>query len=227
MLQENEIKQIQTYCVLAGVEYYDVELELVDHMAEWVMEKMDSQTIKFEDALKQLAVAFSTEELMEIVAQKRILIRKKLLRLYKNAFLAYFKFPQIALSFLLIAFVIYFANKKNVALFTGFAMHVMNIIVIGYVWGRAKIIKENKEDLRVSLLSEKVLSAFSKYFIIPTVFYALLNIGHLFELPIPLIVFKTSLYLFPLFVIIGLSWRKINIDMHHKIRDLYPMAFSK
>lgn len=227
MLNEIEINQIQTYCKSVGIKYYDVELELVDHMAEWVTDRMKTQNIRFDDALQHLTIAFSEEELKMIVEQKRILIRKKLMRLCINAIINYFKFPQIALTFLLVVFVIYFGAQKNPALFPGFAMHVMNIIVLAYVWGRAKIIKENKDDLRVPLLSEKVLTAFSKYFIIPTIFYALLNLGHLFEVPIPLIFFKTSLYLFPLFVIIGLSWRKINIDMHLKIRDLYPMAFSK
>ncbi|MEI8074054.1 MAG: hypothetical protein WCH78_04830 [Bacteroidota bacterium] len=227
MLTEIEIKQIQTYCVLAGIEYYDVELELVDHMAEWVSEKMLSQGINFDEAVNQLPTSFSKVELMEIVAQKRILVRKKILRLYKHAFLSYFKFPQIALTFLLVALVIYLGDKKNAALnFPGSAMHVMNLIVFTFAWGRAKIIKENKEDLRVPLLSEKVLSAFSKFFIFHILIYAILNLIHVFEATIPLIIYKISMYLFPLFVMTALAWRKVYIDMHHKIRELYPMAFS-
>jgi hypothetical protein len=187
---------------------------------------MKTQSIGFDDALQQLAVAFSEEELRMIVAQKKILVRHKLRRLYKNEFLNYFKFPQIALTFLLVVFVIFFGNKKSAPLFPGFAIHVMALIVVTYAWGRAKIVKENKEDLRVPLLSEKVLSVFPKFLFIPMLIYVILNFCNLFEAKIPLIIYKASVYLFPLFVILGLAWRKVNIDMHHKIRELYPMAFS-
>ena len=229
MLQENEIKQIQAYCVIAGIEYYDVELELVDHMAEWVSEKMLSQGINFDEGVMQLTTSFSKEEIMEIVAQKRILVRKKIWRLYKHAFLSYFKFPQIALTFLLVAFVIYFGEQKNAFKFPGFAVHIMNLIVVHYYWGRGKIVKENKESKLLPLLSEKILSSFSIYFMLPSIIYLVLLLSYDISEPeafIPLIAYKVSMYLFPLFALVGLSWRKVYIDMHHKIRELYPMAFS-
>lgn len=227
MLHENEIKQIKTYCKIAGVKYFDVELELVDHMAEWILEKMNTQGISFETALKQMEFEFSKVELMQIVDEKRKLITQKLKGLYKQAFLNYFKLPQITLTFLLVAFVIYLGNKKNPELFPGFAMHIMNLIVLTYAWGRAKIVNENKNYLSVSLLSEKVLSSFPVYFIMPSLIYVVLHFCHMFEAPLPLAFYKASVYLFPLFVITCLAWRKVYIDMHHKIRELYPMAFSK
>jgi hypothetical protein len=227
MLSENEIKQIQTYCVVAGLKYYDVELELVDHMAEWIIETMRTQNISFEDALQQLGITFSNEELMEIVAQKRMLIRKKLLRLYKSVFLSYFKFPQIALTFFLIWLVIYFGNTFKINQFPSIAIHVMNLIILTYDWGRGKIVIEYKDSLQQNLLCEKVLKAFPRIFAIPSVLYAILTLANLFyEGMVPILIFKLVLYLFPLFVIVGLSWRKVNIEMHHKIKELYPLAFS-
>lgn len=228
MLNEIEIKQIHTYCKSVGIKYYDVELELVDHMAEWVSEKMDSQGINFNDTLKQLSTSFSKEELMEIVAQKRILIRNKLLRLYKSAFFSNFKFPQIALTFCLGWLVFYFGNTFKINQFPAVAFHVMNLILFTYDWGRGKIVNEYKDSLQLPLLCENVLKSFPRVFITPSVIYGILTLANLFYLGmVPLIVFKFALYLFPLFAIVGLSWRKINIDMHHKIRELYPIAFSK
>jgi hypothetical protein len=226
MLNEIEIKQIHTYCKSVGIKYFDVELELVDHMAEWISDKMQTQNMYFDDALKQMKSSFTKEEFLQIVEEKRNLVAQKLKRLYKQAFLDYFKFPQIALTFFLIALSIYVGRNKNPEFFPGVAMYVMNFIVLTYAWGRATIVRKNKEDLKYTLLSYKELSSFFVFFIIPSIFYAILNFCRLFEAPISIFAYNISVYLFPFFVIACLAFRKVNIDMHHKIRELYPMAFS-
>lgn len=51
-LSANQIKHIDTYLQNSGIEYIDVRMELVDHVALAVLDKMEQQRLSFYDAFK-------------------------------------------------------------------------------------------------------------------------------------------------------------------------------
>ncbi|KAI9434536.1 hypothetical protein F5148DRAFT_1295158 [Russula earlei] len=79
--REAQIDRLVSYCAAQGIRYYDVQLELVDHMAEWIEHAMEEQQLSFEEAFLQMQAAFTQEELQLILKSKKKAVQAKLNKL--------------------------------------------------------------------------------------------------------------------------------------------------
>ncbi len=231
MINEEQQKMIEAYCSNAsatssGVSYYDVELELVDHMTEWVENRMTETDTSFEDSFEMMKDAFPRKECLAIIASKAHSISKGMMRDCFNTFLTYFSWPKITVTFLLVAVIVYIDQNLNISRFPSYAIHLLNIANMFYGLKRHNIVYYNQEEKVLKLISMKKAEQFHFYFFLPSVAYLLLSFFTIApHMAFAKIVYKIALYIFPLFLLLIIAGRATYISAHEKIRENYPGAF--
>lgn len=85
------------------VEYYDVQLELVDHLANAIEERWkENKNLPFEQVLEQEYKKFGVFGFSSLVEQKQAALQKHYWQIIKNEMRAFFSIPKIFLSLLLL-----------------------------------------------------------------------------------------------------------------------------
>jgi hypothetical protein len=220
-LNEAQIEELYAFTRKKYVDYYDVQSELVDHLATAIEEKMSqSKNISFENALQQVYTGFGIFGFSELVTQKETEAAIKGRNLFRKSFFEYFKLPKILL-FAMIFIVIYkiFEIASNEFILFSFyaAICVFNAIFI------IKIIKL-KRSLKKPLLQLKNIYFLSSSFGSSLIFVQLFVNSSIsqtngqFHAIIPLI-----------FTIISIGYLA-EIDVLEKLfnqqKRLYPEAFK-
>ncbi len=101
MLTEEQTQQLFNFVRSKYVRYYDLQVELVDHLASSIEEKMDRYPqIEFDQALKEVYASFGIFGFSKIVTKKENAIYRQSVRLWYREFLHWFKWPKIAASLL-------------------------------------------------------------------------------------------------------------------------------
>ena len=94
------------------VEYYDLQTELVDHLANAIEEQwQENPKVSFEEALQKEFKKFGVFGFMDVVEKRQAAMNKKYNKIVWNHFKSFFKLPQIIGTFLSIA--ILFLSLKN------------------------------------------------------------------------------------------------------------------
>ncbi len=228
MLTQEQINAITTYCENKGVKYYDVQLELVDHIADIVKNIQESnRELSFNEALELAGKQFADDEFEMIVNSKKRQLLRRFKRLWCEEFISYFTIPKVTITMCLVAFVVWASHLKNLEKLPMALLQVFSIVSIGYGFGKSKIIKQNKEDRMLRLIILDVLDNRNRLLLIPMLGYIFLMFRDMFEFsPYPKFVYEIGLYFFPLFVLIALAWRKVYVDQNILLRDQYPQAFA-
>lgn len=103
MLTSEEIAELYKYCERKKVLYYDIQIEIVDHMATAIEEKMKLRPeLKFKEALEEVHASFGSFGLREIVDSKTSAMSKQYGKMRRQLLRSYFTFPKIAFTFFLI-----------------------------------------------------------------------------------------------------------------------------
>lgn len=107
MLSEEQIGELYKYCERKRVIYYDIQIEIVDHMANAIEDKMKADPqLGFKQALEEVHASFGSFGLREIVQSKESYMRKHYSKMRKNLFWSYFTLPKIAFTaFVFVVFV--------------------------------------------------------------------------------------------------------------------------
>ncbi|MCB4798346.1 hypothetical protein [Neotamlana laminarinivorans] len=95
-ITEQQIQQLYTFTALHYVEFYDVQTELVDHLANGIEAQWkENPKLKFEDALRIEFKKFGVYGFSDVVEQKRAALSKHYRKLVWKFTKTYFKFPKI------------------------------------------------------------------------------------------------------------------------------------
>lgn len=71
MLTEEQINRLYKFCVQHYVRYYDVQIELVDHLANAIEARMEAdKKLDFETALNSVYAGFGMMGFSKIVSQR-------------------------------------------------------------------------------------------------------------------------------------------------------------
>lgn len=112
MLNDEQIKTLFTFCEKHYVHHYDVKVELVDHLANAIEEKMkDEKQLSFETALNKVYAGFGFKGFAGIVQSKEAMVRKKWQRMRWRNFLAFFTWPKAGFTLFLLAII--FLTGRN------------------------------------------------------------------------------------------------------------------
>ncbi len=161
-LSKKQIDYLLDFVKKHYVEWYDLQIEMVDHLANDIEQIMkDNPGISFEEALNRAFKKFGPMGFMEIAEKKQTAIRKKyfinILKEFKSLVSSYqflyFVFSTIIISFLLI----YSPYKKNIILF--FLILLLIIPLYFFIKYRKKISYKKKKGEKIYLVETSILQS--------------------------------------------------------------------
>ena len=127
-LTEEQIEDLFAFCEEQDVKYYDVQIELVDHLASAIEQKwLEKPTLSYSKALWIVFDRFGLSGFRKIRRAKEKELRRKYLRLQWKHIAEFFRLPKIILTifFSLIFFTILRATTNNL---------MLGLIFIGLLW---------------------------------------------------------------------------------------------
>lgn len=102
-LTPNQIDQLYNFTRQHYVEYYDLQTELVDHLANAIEEQwQENSKLSFNDALTIEFKKFGVFGFMDVVNERIIALRKKYNTLIWRHFKEFFKLPKVIITISLI-----------------------------------------------------------------------------------------------------------------------------
>lgn len=134
-LTEEQVQQLFAFTEKKYVKWYDLQCELVDHLAEMIESEMSTNnTLTFKSALDKVYSSFGIFGFSQIVREKEEQLRRQTKKLYRSEVLKMFKWPNIiksatifmALYFLsIITNAIYLYAAFSILLITGFIIFIV------------------------------------------------------------------------------------------------------
>ena len=113
MLTNEQIEYLFTFCEKHFVKYYDVQVELVDHLASTIEKKMISDSkITFENALEAVYSSFGPKGFTSLIEEKQKLSKKQSRKLFYSIFRDQFKWPKIITFFLFLILIYFFLSAQ-------------------------------------------------------------------------------------------------------------------
>ena len=184
-LSQEHINKLYAFTKKHGVKYYDLQTELVDHLANDIEEiwKLNPR-LTFEQARYKATIKFGIYGFSGFVKERDKVLSKKYWRLFRQNFKEYFTIPKIVLTLFLIAITYMFFEiipKKNTVLFGGlFVICALSILYTCYLGINQKI-KSRKTGKK--WLFEEIFLGYTSipFFLIvsglPQIFYRILKEG--------------------------------------------------
>lgn len=164
-----QIQQLYEFCKEQGVEYYDVQIELVDHLAEAIEQAwVENENQTFSEIMKKQSACFSSDDLQRIVMKKRKSLRQKYFNLISSLVGEYFISPKFFVLLLVFLFVL--GSFKLMILYPYFEVFMLMVYgVVHYILFEllARRTFSLKHESGKLFLVEKQLRRFSpivKYF---------------------------------------------------------------
>ncbi len=155
-ITSKEIQKLFEFCREQKVEHYDLQVELVDHLASLMEEQWEKQPgLSFDTAMYSAFKKFGYKGFREIYETKKKELNKKYVQIHLQYFYRFFRWPQILLTALLtfsvFQLVIFTENLKNVYfVFLGFAVFISAFFY--FFWYPKKLKIDIKDNTRFLLL---------------------------------------------------------------------------
>lgn len=232
MLTDEQIQELYAYCKRKNILYYDIQVEIVDHMANAIEEKMQADTsLGFKQALEQVHFSFGSFGLRDIVSSKTAAMRKKYGRIQRRLFYAYFTFPKILLAIMLLLGVITVDRFLPEPFLAGAVIFIAIIALIQLIRVERERSVFRKSYQKKLLMTDRQFFDFSFYYLM----VILQIVTGLFKNPLDSWVGKElrgdiELYgltvILILYIINSLVKLAMLQDVHKEARDKYPAAFA-
>jgi hypothetical protein len=159
-LTPEQIDRLYQFTRQHYVEYYDLQTELVDHLANAIEAQwQENPKISFEDALQKEFKKFGVFGFMDVVEKRQAALNRKYNGIIWNHFKAFFTIPKIILTTTLVGLTYFFLNislyKADVVLVA------FGIIILSYyffiIYFQIKNKKANAATNKKWLLKEIIL----------------------------------------------------------------------
>ena len=231
-LSKIQIQQLFIFTEKKFVRWYDLQVELVDHLANKIEAEIEADpTLSFECALGNVYAGFGIFGFAEIVREREKALRKANNKLLWNAVKAEFSWPNLirSVAILIIIYTTVFVLGLKAMIILYVLIYILDLIINSknfYRW-RAFKFKKAGSAIKKNLL---MLSTLPSFGLLPFFYFQFLMI-HFWE------VFDSSLvYSYPqkiffvgfLFIgsILFLASSKISESVLKKAKTLYPEAFA-
>ncbi len=123
ILSTNQILAVKRLVQSKYVKYYDIQLELIDHIASNIEENLRQSDKTFQTLLAEAHDYWSSDRIDKIVKSKKKTLRWSWTRRMNGYILSYFRLPRILLVLALTMLMVYVFHQKEVY-----------EEVIGYFW---------------------------------------------------------------------------------------------
>ena len=231
-LSKEQIEQLFTFTQKKFVHWYDLQIELVDHLANKIEAEMAAdKALSFERALGNVYASFGIFGFAKIVSEKQEALRKANNKLLWNAIKAEFSWPNLIRSaaILIIVYTTVFVLGLKAMIILYASLYILDLIINSKNFYRWRAFKSQKAGsaIKKNLL---ILSTLPTFGLLPFFYFQFLMI-HFWE------VFDSSMiYSYPqkiffvgfLFIgsILFLASSKISKSVLIKAKTLYPEAFA-
>ena len=149
-LTESQIQQLYTFTRQHFVEHYDLQTELVDHLANAIETQWQSQPkLSFEDAKNKAFKKFGVFGFMEAIEQKAKAMGKKYRHYLWSELKKWFELPQL-LTTIALFLLFYLSFTSSIAVELAITYYVLILI-----WSVSKSFLLNKQFKRRKKISNK------------------------------------------------------------------------
>ena len=214
-LTEEQIEQLFAFTRKKYVHYYDLQVELVDHLASSIEDEMKiDSNLSFEAALQKVYARFGIFGFSKVVGERESTLYKNHRRILFQEIKRFFTLPKVALSFLIFFVSLFGARYINSAILWG--MVIIYCLYFSVI--EIKFLKRSHKIQKKPLL----LTQYATYFSVSRfmlVFYFIkddwtTNINHYIIASIITTV-----------IIIEYAIIEVNNRLKKKAMELYPEAF--
>lgn len=171
-LTPEQIDRLYQFTRQHYVEYYDLQTELVDHLANSIEAQwQESSKISFEEALQKEFKKFGVFGFMDLLEKKQKAMARRYYKWVWNHFKAFFELPKIIGTVLLIATLFYFFkfNDHNIKIIK--ILFLIQFVIVFFAMVKQQLLSNKKELKPKKWLLEKTI-------------YSCGNLGGLFSLPL-------------------------------------------
>lgn len=155
VLSEEQIQSLFTFCEKHFVKYYDVQVELVDHLANAVeLEMQNDSKLSFEKALEKVHQSFGVMGFAPLVAEKQNQAEKQSRKIFWKLLKTQFGWPKILLFFLFTIFFIT-VSKVDIIFLRWFFISIYILGWISEIFGIIQIKRLIVPTKKKFLLGEK------------------------------------------------------------------------
>lgn len=233
MLTNEQIQSLSKFCEKHYVRHYDLQVELVDHLANAVEEKMQQNAkLGFEQALHEVYKGFGVMGFSTVITNRQIALQKKYSKSFWLSFLSYFTPPRIILSivvFLLLATPIYILKVQGIE-----QLFISYCIIAGVIGlaGAVYVAVHYKKPKRKLLILQNTGTPFGLLGIalqVPNVYFNFFLGGKRTEATR---VFSNTqvlsiIAICTILVILFLAYFETYKNVYKKAKAEYPLAFDK
>ena len=229
MFTEDQIQYLYKFCVKHYVRYYDVQIELVDHLANAIEEKMQQNPkLAFEQALDDVYKGFGVMGFSTVISQKQAALQKQARYTHWKNFLRWFSPPKIAITILLYLLLITPLTFITSKIFSLLVFIYVAVICILAIAGSIILAVKYKKAKKQLLMLESSYTSFGFFAILmqlPNLYYNFFikafEVDFRQNLPASLI-----LIAFCVVLLMAALAQKESFENQHKLaRHLYPQAF--
>ena len=152
MITEAQYESLFAFCRKHYVQYYDVQVELVDHLSEAIEEKMQANPkLSFEQALEEVYAGFGIKGFADIVATRMQMVSKKSRNQKWKLFFSYFTLPKIAMTVCIYAAMLLIGKLLTQEYHRGLFLFIVGIglfiFEIVYTLKMNKLFKAQKKEM--------------------------------------------------------------------------------
>ena len=154
-LTKDQIQYIDTYVEKSGIEWFDLKIELVDHLADATAQILeDNPQLPFEDAVTKAKIAFGTKGFRPLIANRTKQIEKAFYKRVFKYLLSFFSLPKIilttALMYVLVGVYNFLEVKEN------FLLSLVGVLfaftILSFWWSYRRKTIDNKKHLSLSYM---------------------------------------------------------------------------
>ena len=229
MLSNEQIQHLFTFCKKHHVHFYDVQTELVDHLANAIEEKMRANpAIPFEKALENVHAGFGVLGFAGLVKSRSESLHKQYNKLRWQLFWSYFAWPKAALTACLLSGFIFLGRLlSQEILFYIMCILFLSLYVFDiYVVVKAgSTIKKQKQKLMITQIS------FERSFLLfcaGGILSGMVHMEDLFE-KVPVVSYAgyvIFIILSVLFLFSTITYGQVMKAVQEMARMQYPEAFQ-
>lgn len=227
MLSDEQVEQLFKFCAKHYVHDYDVQCELVDHLAEGVEAKLTADpALSFEKALEQVYIGFGIKGFADVVRTKIKEVAKNGRRERRRLFLSYFTWPKaiiLCVAGLLVYTIgqLFPVEKLDISFAILVVLAVLVEVVLSIIARR-----------RFKKPAKKLLILPADYFLFPVISLQVFNfyfiVANGFEEKV--IITLTGYYIFSAIFMLSLLLRLASYHFWKKTymvaKERYPKAFA-
>lgn len=220
-----QIDQLYEFTRKHFVEHYDLQTELVDHLANAIEAQLaEKPNLTFEDALQIEFKKFGVYGFSDVVEERRATLSKKYNKLVWKHFKDFFTLPKIILTATLVSGLFYYFKNLYSDGFFFLSIFLFYLILFPYLYVENKKIKKRKKETGKVWLFEQIIFGYGAFSGILTVPFQVVNItfNHKSSLPNDYVLFGVSLVIVSIFLVCYIILKIIPSKAQEYLKETYP-----